>query len=163
MSRICRATLASGTVMIAQQMNGINNITLAVFGTLQALLVSWDYGLDNFVLARPAIWTIDTYGWRTLLPFTSGQMTWSLLLADLQTEPHFGLVALFVHLLSAFNPPGERPMSFTYSAEVFRLSHREVGMSWRVAMCFFWSRVLSVSFHSFLTTAGNVGVFGFYP
>ena len=53
-------------------------------------------------------------------------------------------------------------MPFTYSAEVFPLSHREVGMSWTVAMCFFWSRALSVSFPSLLATVDTVGAFGFY-
>ena len=33
--------------------------------------------------------------------------------------------------------PGEGPVPFAYSAEVFPLSHREVGMGWAVATCLF--------------------------
>lgn len=174
--RVRRATLASGTVMIAQQMCGINIIAFysssifydAGFGTLQALLASWGFGLVNFVFAWPAIWTIDTYGRRTLLLFTFPQMTWSLLAAGLsnlipvENKAHLGLVAFFVYLFSAFYSPGEGPVPFTYSAEVFPLSHREVGMSWAVATCFFWSGVLSISFPSLLAKTGTVGAFGFY-
>ena len=36
----------------------------------KALLVSWGFSLVNFVFAWPAIWTIDTFGRRTLLLFT---------------------------------------------------------------------------------------------
>lgn len=45
-------------------------------------------------------------------------------------------------------------MPFTYSAEVFPLSHREVGMSWAVATCLFWAAVLSITFPKILTAAG---------
>lgn len=70
--RVRRATLASFTVMIAQQMCGINIIAFyssTVFveagaNTLTALLASWGFGLVNFVFAFPAIWTIDTFGRR---------------------------------------------------------------------------------------------------
>ena len=31
------------------------------------------------------------------------------------------------------------PVPYTYSAEVFPLSHREVGMGWAVATCLFWA------------------------
>jgi hypothetical protein len=51
---------------------------------------------------------------------------------------------------------------FTYSAEVFPLSHREVGMSWAVATCLFWAAVLSVTLPFMLQTFGNFGTFAFY-
>lgn len=35
-------------------------------------------------------------------------------------------------------------MPFTYSAEVFPLSHREVGMAWAVAVCLGWAAVLGI-------------------
>lgn len=103
---------------------------------LEALLASWGFGLVNFVFAFPALWTIDTFGRRNLLLFTFPQMAWTLLAAGLcylipESSPaHLGLVALFVFLFAAFYSPGEGPVPFTYSAEVFPLSHREVGMSW---------------------------------
>jgi MFS family permease len=174
--RVRQATLASFTVMIAQQMCGINIIAFyssTVFvdagaSTLQALLASWGFGLVNFVFACPAIWTIDTFGRRTLLLLIFPQMAWILLAAGLCTlipqssAAHLGLVALFVFLFAAFYSPGEGPVPFTYSAEVFPLSHREVGMSWAVATCFFWSSVLSVSLPTLLASFHAVGAFGFY-
>lgn len=76
--RLRRATLASFVVMIAQQMCGINIIAFyssSIFeqaGTsaYTALIASFGFGLVNFVFAWPAIWTIDTFGRRSLLLFT---------------------------------------------------------------------------------------------
>ena len=84
----------------------------------------------NFLFAFPAIWTIDTYGRRALLLFTFPQMAWTLLAAGFcfyvpgTTGAHLGTIALFIFLFAAFYSPGEGPVPFTYSAEVFPLSHR---------------------------------------
>lgn len=145
--RVRRATQASGIVMIAQQMCGINIIAFysstifseAGFSTRDALLVSWGFGLVNFTFAWPAVYTIDTFGRRGLLNFTFPNMAWSLLAAGLcflipsESPAHIGLVALFIFIFAAFYSPGEGPVPFTYSAECFPLSHREVGMAWAVA------------------------------
>ncbi len=53
-------------------------------------------------------------------------------------------------------------MPFTYSAEVFPLSHREVGMSWAVATNNFWASVLSLTFPRMLQAFTPQGAFGFY-
>jgi Sugar (and other) transporter len=37
---------------------------------------------------------------------------------------HLGVIAFFVFLFAAFYSPGEGPVPYTYSAEVFPLSHR---------------------------------------
>ncbi len=174
--RVRRATLASFVVMLAQQMCGINIIAfysstvfkLANAGDLQALLASWGFGLVNFTFAWPAIWTIDTWGRRTLLLFTFPQMAWTLLAAGLSfiinenSPAHLGLIAFFIFLFAAFYSPGEGPVPFTYSAEVFPLSHREVGMSWAVATCLFWAAVLSITFPRLLIAFHPVGAFCFY-
>ncbi|KAL5485353.1 hypothetical protein ACEPAI_7995 [Sanghuangporus weigelae] len=174
--RVRRATLASFTVMIAQQMCGINIITFyssSVFkegGATEkgALLASWGFGLVNFLFAFPALRTIDTFGRRSLLLFTFPQMAWTLLAAGFcfliprESKAHLGLVALFVFLFGAFYSPGEGPVPFTYSAEVFPLSHREVGMAWAVATCLFWAAVLSITFPRMLTAMSPTGAFGFY-
>ena len=95
-------------------------------------------------------------------------MAWSLLAAGLCTlipgngSTHLGLVALFVYIFAAFYSPGEGPVPFTYSAEVFPLSHREVGMAWAVATCLFWAAVLTVSFPAILKSLGVVGAFCLY-
>jgi hypothetical protein len=149
--RLRRATQASGIVMIAQQMCGINIIafyssTIFVqsgFNSSQALWASWGFGIINFLFAFPAIWTIDTFGRRALLLFTFPNMCWTLLAAGLfyllpQGNAHLGLVALFIYIYDMFYSPGEGPVPFTYSAEVFPLSHRE-GMSALIS----WLRLTS--------------------
>lgn len=92
-------------------------------------------------------------------------MAWTLLAAGLCTlinpetsgNLRTALVALFVYLFAAFYSPGEGPVPFTYSAEVFPLSHREVGMGFAVATCLGWAAVLSISFPFLLSSAGTVG------
>ncbi|KAJ9635352.1 hypothetical protein H2201_008745 [Coniosporium apollinis] len=194
--RVRRATLASFTVMIAQQMCGINIIAFysstifvqAGASRREALIASFGFGLVNFVFAWPAFFTIDTFGRRTLLLFTFPQMAWTLLAAGFcfyipeDNPAHLGLIALFIYLFAAFYSPGEGnvspnvgsqasdndlqastgPVPFTYSAEVFPLSHREVGMGWAVATCLFWAAVLSITFPKILETFGTTGTFGFY-
>ncbi|TQN75081.1 putative metabolite transport protein YfiG [Colletotrichum shisoi] len=146
--RVRRATLASFTVMIAQQMCGINIIAFyssTIFkeaGTSEfnALLASFGFGM--------MAWTLLAAGLCTLIPGTGGA--------------HLGMVALFVYLFAAFYSPGEGPVPSTYSAEVFPLSHREVGMSWAVATCLFWAAVLSITFPIMLADIGVIGSFCFY-
>ncbi|KKY26718.1 putative galactose-proton [Phaeomoniella chlamydospora] len=174
--RVRRATLASFTVMLAQQMCGINIIAFyssTVFSNAGAsvtssLFASWGFGLVNFVFAWPAIWTIDTFGRRALLLFTFPNMAWTLLAAGFcfwipaESKAHLGLIATFIYLFSAFYSPGEGPVPFTYSAEVFPLSHREVGMAWAVATCLGWAAVLSITFPRMLAVMSAPGAFGFY-
>lgn len=125
--RIRRAAVAAWVVMIAQQMCGINIIAFyssTVFvdagaTPFHALLASFGFGLVNFIFAWPAIWTIDTFGRRSLLLFTFPQMAWTLLAAGMcffiggQFNPdppkaHLGLIALFIFLFAAFYSPGKR-------------------------------------------------------
>ena len=174
--RVRRATLASWTVMIAQQMCGINIVAFysstlfAASGAsvLKSLFFSFGFGLVNFTFAWPAVWTIDTWGRRTLLLFTFPQMAWTLLAAGAcfyipsSSPAHLGMIAFFVYLFAAFYSPGEGPVPFTYSAEVFPLSHREVGMAWAVATCLFYAAVLSITFPRILQVFGVFGAFGFY-
>ena len=174
--RVRRATLASFTVMLAQQMCGINIIAFyssTVFSqagasNLTALFASFGFGLINFVFAWPAVWTIDTWGRRSLLLFTFPNMAWTLLAAGAcfyipsDSKAHLGLIAFFIYVFAAFYSPGEGPVPFTYSAEVFPLSHREVGMSWAVATCLFWAAVLTITFPRINQVFGNFGAFAFY-
>ncbi|KAF1969772.1 sugar transporter [Bimuria novae-zelandiae CBS 107.79] len=174
--RVRRATQASGIVMIGQQMCGINIIAFyssTIFregGATDkvALIASFGFGLVNFMFAWPAVWTIDTFGRRGLLLFTFPNMFWSLLTAGMcyyipkDSAAHMGLIALFVYLFGAFYSPGMGPVPFTYSAEVFPLSHREMGMSWAVATNNFWASVLSLTLPTMLRVMKAQGVFGFY-
>ncbi|KAH7055603.1 MFS transporter [Macrophomina phaseolina] len=174
--RVRRATQASGIVMIAQQMCGINIMSFysstifeqAGAGTFGSLMATWGFGLINFVFAWPAVWTIDTFGRRGLLLFTFPNMFWTLLAGGFcfyipeDSDAHLGLIAFFVYLFAAFYSPGEGPVPFTYSAEVFPLSHRELGMSWAVATNNFWASVLSITFPRLLGAFKPQGAFGFY-
>ena len=95
-------------------------------------------------------------------------MFWTLLAAGMcyyiprSSTAHLGMVAFFVYLFDAFYSPGEGPVPFTYSAEVFPISHREVGMSWAVATNNFWAAVLSLTFPRMLLALKPQGAFGFY-
>ncbi|TQS33800.1 hypothetical protein Golomagni_05843 [Golovinomyces magnicellulatus] len=94
-------------------------------------------------------------------------MFWTLLAAGLATlaedkETKKGLVCLFVFMFAAFYSPGEGPVPFTYSAEVYPLSHRETGMGFAVATCLFWAAVLGTSFPFLLHQAKPIGAFGVY-
>ncbi|KAK3686451.1 hypothetical protein LTR37_019801 [Vermiconidia calcicola] len=174
--RIRRATQASGIVMIAQQMCGINIIAFyssTVFAeaganVTNALMASWGFGIINFIFAWPAVWTIDTYGRHTLLFFTFPNMCWTLLAAGLcyyipyESTDHLAMIALFIYLFDAFYSPGEGPVPLTYSAEVFPISHREVGMCWAVCTNNFWATVVSLTFPRQLRAFGITGAFGFY-
>ncbi|KAK9489647.1 hypothetical protein V1508DRAFT_444270 [Lipomyces doorenjongii] len=174
--RLRRATQASGIVMLAQQMCGINIIAFysstifaqAGASNITALLASFGFGLVNFAFAWPAVWTIDTFGRRGLLLFTFPNMGWSLLLAGMcyfipsTSRAHLGMVTFFIYVYDAFYSPGEGPIPFTYSAEVFPLSHREVGMSWAVATNNFWATVVSITFPRQLKAFGTPGAFSFY-
>ncbi|TFA99898.1 Polyol transporter 5 [Trichoderma ghanense] len=177
--RIRRATWASGIVMIAQQMCGINIISFyssTIFkqsgiSDYTALWASFGFGIINFLFAWPAVWTIDTFGRRALLLFTFPNMFWTLLAAGLcyliepdvvNSTPRIATVATFVYLFAAFYSPGEGPVPFMYSAEVFPLSHREIGMSWAVATNNFWASVLSLTFPRMLTAMTATGAFSFY-
>ncbi|KAJ6603120.1 hypothetical protein B0H10DRAFT_2167249 [Mycena sp. CBHHK59/15] len=167
--RVRRATLAAFVVMIAQQAFYSSTIFVqANYSVKASLLASWGFGLVNFVFAFPAVWTIDTFGRRNLLLFTFPNMAWTLLTAGFcffipsSNAARVPLIALFIYLFSAFYSPGEGPVPFTYSAEVFPLTHREMGMSFAVATCLFFAAVLSVTFPRILHTFGSVGAFGFY-
>jgi len=133
-----------------------------------ALFASWGFGLINFIFAWPAVWTIDTFGRRALLLFTFPNMCWTLLAAGFcfwipqGSNAHLGLIAFFIYLFDIFYSPGEGPVPFTYSAEVFPLSHREIGMSWAVATNNFWASVLSLTFPRMLRAMRPQGAFGFY-
>ena len=73
---------------LRQQLCGVNVIayysstifTQANFSQIQALLASWGFGALNFVMALPAVYTIDTFGRRNLLLITFPLMSLFLLM-----------------------------------------------------------------------------------
>ena len=171
MSTLCVLTGATFTDLSIVNIIAFYSSTIFVeagANNIGALLASFGFGLVNFAFAWPAVWTIDTFGRRALLLFTFPNMFWSLLAAGMcyyipfESPAHLGLVTFFIYVYDAFYSPGEGPVPFTYSAEVFPLSHREMGMSWAVATNNFWATIVSLTFPRQLRAFGVPGAFGFY-
>ncbi|EXJ88907.1 hypothetical protein A1O3_01971 [Capronia epimyces CBS 606.96] len=171
-----RAITASYVVMLSQQLCGINIIAYysstifadSGFSAFGALLASCVFGFVNFLGAFPAVLTMDTFGRRSLLLLTLPMMAVTMLGAGFSFNipadrpAHFGFVAALIYLFCALYSPGMGPVPFTYSAEVFPLSHREIGMSFAVATASFWATVLSLTFPRILTVLQPQGAFALY-
>lgn len=95
-------------------------------------------------------------------------MAWTTLAAGLSfyvpegSRGHMGLILLFVYIFASFYSFGEGPVPYVYGAEVFPLSHRELGLGWASANTFFWASVLSLVFPRLLAAFGPTGAFGFF-
>jgi hypothetical protein len=95
-------------------------------------------------------------------------MFWTLLAAGMSFyipgngTARVGAIALFIYLFDAFYSPGAGPIPFTYSAEVFPLSHREMGMAWASATNNFWASVITFTFPRMIDALTIQGCFGFY-
>ncbi|KAK8121404.1 hypothetical protein PG999_005524 [Apiospora kogelbergensis] len=174
--RIRRATLASFSVMISQQLCGINIISFysssiflgAGFSRYGALIATVLFGLVNFLGAFPAIWTMDTLGRRTLLLLTLPLMALAMFCAGLtfsipaNNPAHFALLVILIYVFCALYSPEMGPVPNSYSAEVFPRFHRELGMALAVATTNFWAAVLSLTFPRLETALGSQGAFILY-
>ena len=171
------ALYASYTVMLSQQLCGIN--VIAFYSTTifsgpgssipAALWASALFGLINFLGAFPAIWTMDTFGRRRLLLYTLPAMAVTMALAAMtfgipsgKNNIQFWLLAAPMYLFCALYSPGMGPVPCAYSAEVYPLNVREVGMSMAIATANFWATWLSVSFPPLLHGLGGGIVFSLY-
>ncbi|KAG0647516.1 Sugar-proton symporter PLT5 [Hyphodiscus hymeniophilus] len=175
--RIRRANYGASTVMIAQQMCGINIISFyssTIFQNVgytatQALYASLGYGAVQVVFTIPTLFLIDTKGRRTLTLITFPLMCVFLLAAGLSLLKHdgsrgerIGPVVLFVYLFTIAYSMGEGPVAFQYSAEVFPTIQREQGMSWAVCINNTFAGILSLTFPRMQTVMTPTGAFGFY-
>ncbi|KAK8864748.1 hypothetical protein IAR55_002004 [Kwoniella newhampshirensis] len=175
--RIRRANYGASTVMIAQQMCGINIISFyssTIFTDVgytdtQALYASLGYGAIQVVFTIPTLFMIDTVGRRRLCLITFPLMCifllaggLSLLKTDGSQASRIGPVVLFVYLFTICYSLGEGPVAFQYSAEVFPTIQREQGMSWVVFINNFFAGVLSITFPRMRTVMTSTGAFGFY-
>ncbi|WVQ69763.1 uncharacterized protein L199_007983 [Kwoniella botswanensis] len=174
--RLRRANLASWTIMISQQLCGINIMSFysstifseAGYNTKQCLLASFGFGLVNTIFAIPAIYTIDTFGRRNLLLCTFPCMAiclfWagSMFFMDEGNGARVPVLALAIYLFTAFYSPGMGPVPFVYAAESYPLTHREIGMSWAVQQNNMWAAVLGLTFPSMLAAMKPWGAFYFY-
>ncbi|KAJ7224738.1 MFS transporter [Mycena haematopus] len=175
--RIRRANYGASTVMLAQQMCGINIISFyssTIFVNVgysadQALYASLGYGALQFVSTLPTLFLIDSKGRRTLTLATFPLMCIFLLAAGLsllKTEgsqgARLGPLVLFVYLFTICYSLGEGPVAFQYSAEVFPTIQREQGMAWAVCINNTFAGVLSMTFPRMQTVMTPTGAFGFY-
>jgi MFS family permease len=176
--RIRRANYGASTVMLAQQMCGINIISFysstifkeAGYSDTQALYASLGYGAIQVVFTIPTLFLIDTKGRRTLCLITFPLMCIFLLAAGLSllqpesasTGAKIGPVALFVYLFTICYSLGEGPVAFQYSAEVFPTIQREQGMAWAVCINNTFAGVLGLTFPRMSTVMTPTGAFGFY-
>ncbi|KAJ5885383.1 hypothetical protein N7495_009893 [Penicillium taxi] len=175
--RIRRANYGASTVMIAQQMCGINIISFyssTIFENVgytatQALYASLGYGAIQVVSTIPTLFLIDSKGRRTLTLITFPFMCVFLLAAGLsmlKTDgtrgEQIGPVVLFIYLFTIAYSLGEGPVAFQYSAEVFPTIQREQGMAWAVCINNTFAGILSLTFPRMKTVMTPTGAFGFY-
>lgn len=170
-----RAMYASTIVMFMQQFCGVNVIAYyssnifaqSGFNEIQALLASFGFGLINWLFAFPAVYTIDTFGRRNLLLTTFPLMAIFLLLSGFsffipEGNGRLAVVALGIYLFGMAYSPGEGPVPFTYSAEAYPLSVRDIGMSWATSVLWFFNFVVAITFPRLLGAFTPQGAFGWY-
>ncbi|ETN43817.1 uncharacterized protein HMPREF1541_11141 [Cyphellophora europaea CBS 101466] len=175
--RIRRSNYGASTVMLAQQMCGINIISFysstifeeVGYTSTQALYASLGYGAIQVVATIPTLFLIDTKGRRTLTLATFPLMCvfllaagLSLLKTDGSRGEQIGPVVLFIYLFTIAYSLGEGPVAFQYSAEVFPTIQREQGMAWAVCINNTFAGVLSLTFPRMKTVMTPTGAFGFY-
>ena len=159
MRYLARGVLAASVVMISQQLYGINVLifySASMFcnpdrqgsGSLQPLLLSWGIGLTNVVFALPAYRWIETKGRQWLMLATLPLLSVLIAAAAASFEAPQGtarqaLVGTFTYAFTAVYSFGMGPVPFTYSAEIFPLEHRIIGMSWAVSVNFLGAGILA--------------------
>ncbi|KAK1811555.1 hypothetical protein LTR12_014048 [Friedmanniomyces endolithicus] len=169
------ALYASSTVMLSQQLCGINIIAFysttifssSGFSATAALWASVVFGFINFIGAIPAVWTMDTLGRRSLLLWTLPAMAFTMLLASFSFSLPEGTARLvtlagLIYTFCAIYSPGMGPVPCAYSAEVYPSESREVGMSFAIFTASIWATVLSLTFPALLEGLGEQGSFGLY-
>ncbi|KAK5718239.1 hypothetical protein LTR17_015757 [Elasticomyces elasticus] len=148
--RIRRANYGASTVMLAQQMCGINIIsfysstifTNVGYSPTQALYASLGYGAiqdpyvdSDFIDCEQIDIEVDmmvqTFPLMCIFLLAAGL---SLLKTDGSKGSQIGPVVLFVYLFTIMYSLGEGPVAFQYSAEVFPTIQREQGMAWAVCI-----------------------------
>ncbi|TYJ56663.1 hypothetical protein B9479_002593 [Cryptococcus floricola] len=171
-----RAMIGSTIVMFGQQFCGVNAIVYytatifssAGFSEIEALLASWGFGMLNAIFAIPGMLTIDRFGRRALLLFTFPIMAVLLLFTGFcfwipeGSPARIGLITLGIYLYCIAYSPGEGPVPFTYSAEVYPLYIRELGMSLATATLWLFNFIVSFTFPRLLTAFKPQGAFAWY-
>jgi len=82
------------------------------------------------------------------------------MIPDVKTR--IGPVLTFLYLYTLAYVLGEGPVPFTYSAEVFPLEIRSLGMAFGTSVTWLFCWGLGLSLPSCLASIGNIGTFGLY-
>lgn len=170
-----RAFYASQIVMFMQQFCGVNVIAYyssqifrdSGFSVTDSILASLGFGILNFLFALPAVFTIDTYGRRSLALVTFPFLSLSLLFTGFSfwinnRDARVGCVALGIYVFAIFYSPGMGPVPFTYSAEAFPLHVRDIGMSLATITLWGFNFILSLTWPPLLRAFKPQGAFGYY-
>lgn len=170
-----RALYASQVVMFMQQFCGVNVIAYysseifaeSGFSTTDSILASLGFGILNFLFAIPAVFTIDTFGRRSLALFTLPFLALMLLFTGFSfwipgRDARIGCITAGIYLYAIFYSPGMGPVPFTYSAEAFPLHVRDVGMSLATITLWGFNFLLSLTWPSLLKAFKPQGAFGYY-
>ncbi|KAF2746755.1 hypothetical protein M011DRAFT_403878 [Sporormia fimetaria CBS 119925] len=148
--RAGRALLCATTVMLAQQLTGVNTILFLSATVLEqqsktsernGAWVGFGLGLSNFIFGLPAFYYGDSIGRATLLLLGFPFMFFFMLLLAFFDTPQGGdtqgvLFGVFGLLFMIAYSPTAGTSPFAISAEVFPLIVREVGHSLAVTVNF---------------------------
>ncbi|TNY21256.1 sugar transporter-domain-containing protein [Rhodotorula diobovata] len=170
-----RAVLASTVVMFMQQFCGINAIAYyssTIFinagqSVTTSLLGSFGYGLINWVFSFPAFISIDRWGRRSLLLFTLPFLSIFMFVAGAgfyvdSNNGQLALVTTGIYIFAAFYGPGAGPVPFTYSAEVYPLQVREIGMAWATAVTWLFNFINALVFPLQIRQWTSFGAFAWF-
>lgn len=168
---IRRALITAATVMVCQQLCGINILMFYSANlfcrtgnddstALRPLLLTWGLGICNVVFAYPAYKWIESKGRRRLIILTLPPL--AILMAaiaatlakqeprppnhptPLYSEERRDATIVLAYVFTAIYSFGLGPVPFTLSAEVFPLEERMVGMSVAVALNFLGAGCLTL-------------------
>ena len=120
----------------------------------------------NFLFAIPGFFTIDKYGRRSLLLVGYPSMCVMLVVVSLGFLAPFDKqiipVAIGIYLFTVQYSYTSGPVPFTYSAEVFPLSHSNLGISLATATLWFFNFILAITFPVLEKAFTTSGAFGWY-
>ncbi|KAL3494904.1 major facilitator superfamily domain-containing protein [Aspergillus germanicus] len=147
--RSVSSTSGSGASTLSDHSNAADVVNCETPMDDTVAWLNFGFGLANFAFTVPAYKFIDRKGRRILLLISLGGMFFTLLATSgffrilSPDDARKGLVATFtVVVFTLFYGIGAGPVPFTFSAEVFPLAFREVGMSFSVMVNFLGLSIL---------------------
>jgi hypothetical protein len=178
---IFREARAAVAVMLSQQLCGTNILQFyssSLFCSVGShelktaflipLALSCGLGFVNFVFAFPAYKWIETHGRRwlliTTLPVLASLLAGAAGSLDIDHHPNIrrDVVAMFTYVFTAIVSFGPGPVPFTYSAEIFPLEQRMVGMSLAVFVNLFFAGLLTLFVPALVSALGYAKTLGLF-